>query len=54
MRNILDKPPKALQKEIHAKVRTIFEGLDTKAARMLLNQVLDEYRNKAPKAMEKF
>ena len=52
MRNILDKTPKALQKEIHAKLRAIFEAPDPRTARMLLNQVLDEYRDKAPKAME--
>lgn len=52
MRNILDKTPKALQKELHAKLRAIFEAPDPRTARMLLNQVLDEYRDKAPKAME--
>ncbi|NYE56722.1 IS256 family transposase [Carboxydothermus ferrireducens] len=52
MRNILDKTPKALQKEIHAKVRAILEAPDTDTARMLLNQVLDEYRTKAAKAMD--
>jgi transposase-like protein len=52
MRNILDKAPKALQKEIHAKVRAILDAPDTKTARMLLNQVLDEYRPKATKAMD--
>ena len=52
MRNILDKTPKALQKEIHAKVRAILDAPDTKTARMLLNQVLDEYRPKATKAMD--
>lgn len=52
MRNILDKSSKALQRELHAKLRAIFETPDPSAARMLLNQVLDEYRDKAPKAME--
>jgi len=52
MRNIFDKTPKALQKELHAKLRAIFEAPDPRTARMLLNQVLDEYRDKAPKAME--
>jgi len=52
MRNILDKTPKALQKEIHTKVRAILEAPDAKTARMLLNQVLEEYRAKAPKAMD--
>ena len=51
MRNILDKTPKRLQKEIHAKVKAIFEAPDTKTARMLLNEVLEEYRAKALKAM---
>jgi len=52
MRNILDKTPKALQKEIHAKVRVILEAPDAKTARMLLNQVLEEYKAKAAKAMD--
>jgi transposase-like protein len=52
MRNILDKTPKTLQKEIHAKVRAILDAPDAKTARMLLNQVLEEYRAKAPKAMD--
>jgi len=52
MRNILDKTPKGLQKEIHAKVRAIFEAPDVKTSRMLLREVLDEYQTKAPKAMD--
>lgn len=52
MRNILDKSPKALQRELNAKLRAIFEAPEPRTARMLLNQVLDEYRDKAPKAME--
>jgi len=46
LRNILDKTPKSLQKKIHTRIRAIFEALDAKTARMLLNQVLDEYRSK--------
>nr|WP_267127637.1 MULTISPECIES: transposase [Thermoanaerobacter] len=38
MRNILDKTPKVLQKEIHAKVRAIFEAPYAKTARMVLNK----------------
>jgi transposase-like protein len=34
------------------KVRAILETPDVKSARVLLTQVLEEYRNKAPKAME--
>ncbi len=52
IRNILDKTPKALQKEIHIKVRAILEAPDAKTTRMLLNQVLEEYRTKAPKAID--
>ena len=35
-----------------SKLRAVFEAPDPRTARMLLNQVLDEYRNKAFKAME--
>ncbi len=52
MRNILDKTPKQLQKEVHSKVRAILEAPDSKTARKLLNDVLEEYKEKAPKAME--
>ncbi len=43
---------KALQKEIHAKVRAVLEAPDTDTARMLLNQVLDDYRTKAAETMD--
>jgi len=39
----LIKLQKGLQKEIHAKVKAIFEAPDTKTARRLLNEVLEEY-----------
>ncbi len=52
MRNILDKTPKGLQKEIQVKVRAALEAPDEKTARMLLNEVLEEYGTKAPKAMD--
>jgi len=52
MRNILDKTPKQLQKEIHGKVRAILEAPDLETARMLLKEVLEEYKEKAPKTME--
>jgi len=44
MRNILDKTPKQLQKEIHGKVRAILEAPDLETARMLLKEVLEEYK----------
>ena len=52
MRNILDKTPKQLQKEIHGKVRAILEAPDLETARMLLKEVLEEYKEKAPKTMD--
>jgi len=49
--NILDATPKAMQDEIHSRVRAIFDAPDLDAARLLLNQVLEAYETKAPKAM---
>nr|WP_269798924.1 hypothetical protein [Caldicellulosiruptor acetigenus] len=49
MRAIYDKTPRGLQKELHAKIRAIFEAPDAKTTRVLLNQVLEEYRGKAQK-----
>jgi transposase-like protein len=52
MKNIVDAMPKALQEEIHSRVRGIFEAANLETARFLLNQTLDEYGVKAPKAMD--
>ena len=52
MRNILDAAPKALKEEIHQHVRTILDAPNKDAARLLLNQTLDKYSEKAPKAMQ--
>ncbi len=52
MKNIVDAMPKALQEEIHSRVRGIFEAANLATARFLLNQTLDEYGVKAPKAMD--
>jgi len=49
MRNILDKTPKQLQKEIHGKVRAILEAPDLETMVKLeeslgsIEKVLDEY-----------
>ena len=48
----MDATPKALQEEIHSRVRGIFEAANLETARFLLNQTLDEYGVKAPKAMD--
>jgi transposase-like protein len=49
--NILDATPKAMQDEIHSRVRAIFDAPDLDAARLLLNQVRVAYETKALKAM---
>ncbi|MGG1314562.1 IS256 family transposase [Cohnella laeviribosi] len=51
MRNILDASPKDLKEEIHAHVRAILEAPDPQTARMLLNQTIAAYGEKASKAM---
>lgn len=50
-RNILDATPKVLKDEIHNRVRSVLNAPDEKTARLLLQQTLTEYENKAPKAM---
>ncbi|GEO28115.1 hypothetical protein AAC03nite_39000 [Alicyclobacillus acidoterrestris] len=52
MRNLLDAAPKSLQGEIYRKVRAILDAPDLDTARFLLDQVLSEYADKAPKAMQ--
>lgn len=53
MRNILDAAPKALQDELHAQIRAIFDAPDEATARQLLRQVLDRYEARAPQAIER-
>ena len=50
MRNLLDATPKLLQAEMYQRVRAILEAPDLNTARLLLNQVLSDYADKAPKA----
>jgi len=51
MRNVLDASPKALKDEIHTHVRAILEAPNPEAARLLLQQTLAAYEDKAAKAM---
>lgn len=51
MRNVLDASPKALKDEIHTHVRAILEASNPEAARLLLQQTLAAYEDKAAKAM---
>lgn len=47
----LDASPKALKEEIRGHIRTIFDAPDAKTARLVLNQTLEAYEGKAPRAM---
>lgn len=51
IKNILDVAPKTLKNEIKARVRSIFEAPDMQAARTLLQQTVESFQEKAPKAM---
>lgn len=51
IRNVLDAAPKALKEEIHGRVRTILDAPNAKMARLLLQQTITDYEDKAPKAM---
>ncbi|KUO95526.1 IS256 family transposase [Ferroacidibacillus organovorans] len=51
-RNILDQAPKTLMSEIQQQVRAILTAPDEETARTLLNRVLEEYGEKAPKAVK--
>jgi putative transposase len=51
MRNLLDATPKSLQTEVYQRVRAILDAPDPDTARLLLNQALRDYSEKAPKAM---
>ncbi|MBX5437132.1 MAG: IS256 family transposase [Alicyclobacillaceae bacterium] len=52
MRNLLDATPKALQEEVYKRVRAILDAPDMKTARMLKNDFVEEYADKAPKAVQ--
>ena len=52
MRNILDATPKALRSEVKAHARSIFEAADKETARTLLDQTIEQFQDKATKAMK--
>lgn len=52
MRNLLGATPKKLQEELRKRVRGVLDAPDLKTARMLAVQVIEEYRERAPKAIE--
>ena len=49
--NIADATPKALQEEVHARVRPIFDAPDEATARTLLASFVADYQSKAPAAV---
>jgi len=51
IRNILDACPKALQGELHGRLRLIFDAPDLETARRLLNETIDAFGARAPKAV---
>ncbi len=51
-RNILDSCPKALQGELKARLKLLFDAPDMITARKLLTGVLADFSEKAPKAMQ--
>ncbi|MFC4548672.1 IS256 family transposase, partial [Paenactinomyces guangxiensis] len=52
MRNLKDATPKVLQSELYARVRAILDASDEKTARVLLDQVLEDFEKKAPRAVQ--
>ncbi|WP_067937141.1 IS256 family transposase [Alicyclobacillus kakegawensis] len=51
MRNLLDATPKALQEDVYKRVRAILDAPDLKTARLLMNEFVEEFADKAPKAV---
>ncbi len=50
-RNILDATPKQLQSELHSQLRVIWEAPDVETARQMLQRVMDNFGNRAPRAV---
>ncbi len=51
--NILDAcPPKALKNQLHSRLRLMFEAPDINTARELLNGIVADFGDLAPKAIE--
>ena len=49
--NVSDATPKALQEEVHRRVRAIFEAPDVETARVLLAKFSADYQHSAPAAV---
>jgi transposase-like protein len=51
MRNFLDATPKGLRDELYGRVRAMLDAPDLKTAKLLYDQVITDYTDKAPKAI---
>jgi putative transposase len=52
MRNLLDASPKVWQTELKERVRAILDAPDLRTARLLRDQMVEDYEKKATKAMQ--
>jgi len=52
-KNILDACPKAVQHELHSRLRLMFEAPDMDIARALLDGIIDDFGEKAPGAVSR-
>src|SRR5690554_8035038 len=52
MRNIMDATPKSAKEELYPHLRAILDAPDIGTDRLLLNQTLETFEKKAPKAMQ--
>lgn len=51
IRNILDACPEQLQVQLHSQLRVIWETPDVETARQMLKRVIDNFGNKASRAV---
>lgn len=52
-RNVLDACPRFLQDELASRLRLLFDAPDLATARQLLADILDQFTEQAPRAMER-
>jgi len=51
-RNILDACPKQLQSQLHSQLRVIWEAPAVETARQMLQRVMDNFGNRAPRSVD--
>ena len=52
IRNILDACPKSLERELHQRLRLVFDAPDLETARRLKEELVQDYAERAPRAVE--